>query len=197
MYLNKLAEGTYKLVYRPIFQMINIQVHKGQRWNVSSDYLIKEKSIIKMLTQSQYIAYKDLKIEDSKVSLKVLSNNMNTVQVHAFAFSYLPSTFPVLLQSVKSIKSEEFSETFSLLANNNVYLSEKSLGDEIKYVLERKRKNTFMGNTLEKPSSLLKRHFVKETNQDQEQLKAERDYGESMKKRGQRSSSWQRSAPRP
>jgi hypothetical protein len=184
MYLNKLAEGTYKLVYRPIFQMINIQVHKGQRWNVSSDYLIKEKSIIKMLTQSQYIAYKDLKIEDSKVSLKVLSNNMNTVQVHAFAFSYLPSTFPVLLQSVKSIKSEEFSETFSLLANNNVYLSEKSLGDEIKYVLERKRKNTFMGNTLEKPSSLLKRHFVKETNQDQEQLKAERDYGESMKKRG-------------
>jgi hypothetical protein len=183
IYLNKLTEGTYKFVYRTIFQVIMIQVHKGQRWEASPDYLIKEKAIIKMMTQSQYIAYKDLKIQDKNVSFKVLSNNMDSVQVHAFAYSYLPTTLATMIQSVKSIKADETSESFTLLANSNVFLSEKSLGDEIKYVLERKRKNTFMGNTLEKPSSLLKRHFVRETNQDQEQLKAERDYGESLKRK--------------
>lgn len=183
LYLNKLPEGTYRFVYRPIFQIITITVHKGQRWDVSRDYLIKEKSILKMMTQSQYIAYKDFQINDREVSFSVLSNNMNSVQVHAFAFSYVPSTYASLVQSVKSIKVDETSETFNLVANSNVFLSEKSLGDEIKYVLERKRKNTFMGNTLEKPSSLLKRHFVRETNQDQEQLKTEKDYGESLKRK--------------
>jgi hypothetical protein len=183
IFLNKLPEGTYRFTYKSTFQMITVTVHRGQRWEVSPDYLIKDKSILKMMTQSQYIAYKDFSIQDHNVSLKVLSNNMSSVQVHAFAFSYLPSTYTSLVQSVKSIKVDESSESFNLVANSNVFLSEKSLGDEIKYVLERKRKNTFMGNTLEKPSSLLKRHFVRETNQDQEQLKAERDYGEAMKRK--------------
>lgn len=70
--------------------------------------------------------------------------------------------------SVKALKAQEGTESFELSSNSNVYLSEKSLSDEVKYVLERKRKNTFMGNTLDKPSSLLKRHFVKVTQQDQE-----------------------------
>jgi hypothetical protein len=182
IYLNKLTEGIYRFIYRPLSIIINLTVHKGQRWETSPDYLIKDKSIVKMMSQSQYIAYKDFSIKEKNVSFKVMSNNMGSVQVHAFAFSYVPNTFPTLLQSVKSIKIDENSESFNLVANANVFLSEKSLGDEIKYVLERKRKNTFMGNTLEKPSSLLKRHFVRETNQDQEQLKAERDYGEALKR---------------
>jgi hypothetical protein len=182
IFLNKLTEGTYRFVYRPLSQIITVQVHKGQRWEASSEYLIKENAIVKLMTQSQYISYKDLNISDKSVGFKVMSNNLSSVQVHAFAFSYLPSTFPTLLQSVKNLKVDETSETFNIITNNNVFLSEKNLGDEIKYVLERKRKNTFMGNTLDKPSSLLKRHFVKETNQDQEQLKAEKDYGDSMKR---------------
>jgi hypothetical protein len=183
IYLTKLEVGTYKFLYRKQQVTISIQVHKGKRWEASPDYLVKEKSIMKLMTQSLYIAYKDMNIENKKVSFTVLSNNMNTVQVHAFAYSYMPTALDSLIQSVKSLKASENAELFTLTANANVYLSEKNLGDEIKYVLERKRKHTFMGNTLEKPSSLLKRHFVRETNQDQEQLNAERDYGDSLKRR--------------
>ena len=183
VYLTKLTPGTYKFLYRSLSVIITIKVHKGTRWEASADYLIKERSILKLLTQSLYLAYKDLKVDAGKVSFTVLSNNMSSVQVHAFAYSYVPTTFATMSQAIKSIKVSETSESFKFSTNTNAYLSEKSLGDEIKYVLERKRKNTFMGNTLEKPSSLLKRHFMRETNQDQEQLNVERDYGAAMKKR--------------
>ena len=43
---------------------------------------------------------------------------------------------------------------FKLVPNmtfRNVYLNNKVLGDEYKYVLERKKQNRYVGNTLDKP----------------------------------------------
>ena len=182
VYLNQLAEGLYRFTYRELQVSIIINVHKGKRWEASPEFLVKDKSIIKLVNQSLYIAYNNFKVEGKKVSFNVLSNNMKTVQVHAFAYSYFPTTFNSIFQSVKQFKVSDGTESFQLGQNSNVYLSQKGLSDEIKYVLERKRKNTFMGNTLDKPSSLLKRHFVRETQQDQEQLKGERDFEASKKK---------------
>ena len=181
LYLTKLTEGRFEFKYRSLCVAITVKVHKGKRWDVSADYLIRDRSILKLITQSEYLAYKDLKIDNQKVSLNILNNNMSSVQVHAFAYSYLPTTFNSLVQSVKSVKVSETSESFNFSKNSNIYLSEKNLADEIKYVLERKRKNTFMGNTLEKPSSLLKRHFVRDTNQDQEVLNPETGYGDAVR----------------
>ena len=184
VYLSKLPEGFYRFIYREHTVNIFVNVHKGKRWEGAENYLVKDKSIIKVLNQSLYLAYKDFKINGKKVSFDVLSNNMGSVQVHAFAFSYFPTNLSNLTQSIKSLKVDENTESFELGSNTNVFLSEKSLSDEVKYVLERKRKSTFMGNTLEKPSSLLKRHFVKQTQQDQEQLKAERDYESAKIRQG-------------
>jgi hypothetical protein len=44
-----------------------------------------------------------------------------------------------------------------------VFLNNKTLGDEICYVLERRNQKKFIGNTLEKPNILLKKTFVRDT----------------------------------
>src|SRR3990167_1008667 len=185
IYLTGLKEGHYKFLYRATSVSIAINVHKGKRWEASSEYLVKDRSVIRLLNQNLYLTYKNFQIANRKVSFQVRSNNLNNVQVHATAFTYLPPTISEIQGSLDSLRVLQDAEVFNLNSNSNVFLSEKSLSDEIKYVLERKRKNTFMGNTLDKPSSLLKRHFVRETVQDQETLKAERDYGDAKKKNAQ------------
>ena len=49
-------------------------------------------------------------------------------------------------------------------------MSDNSLGDEIRYVLERKELAIQLGNTLERPSLLLKRDLVGKTSFDDEIL---------------------------
>jgi hypothetical protein len=54
---------------------------------------------------------------------------------------------------------------------NNFYVSNNRIGDEIRYVLDRKELTSQLGNTLERPSLLHKREFVRKTNFDNEVLK--------------------------
>lgn len=112
IYLNKLEKGVYRLTYRDYQVSVLINVHKGKRWEASQNYLVQEKAITKLLNQSLYLAYKDLKIENKKVSFTVLSNNMPTVQVHAFAYSYFPTALQTMITSVKSLKAQEGTESF-------------------------------------------------------------------------------------
>jgi hypothetical protein len=77
----------------------------------------------------------------------------------------------------RTFRVQESVDVFKFAAYENTYLSEKNLSDEINYVLERKGKQTFMGNTLEKPSGLVKRHFNKKTTAETEHLEVERDFG--------------------
>lgn len=50
------------------------------------------------------------------------------------------------------------------------------MGDEYKYVLERKKQTRYVGNTLDKPQLLLKRTFLEDTNLRSEQVSGETAY---------------------
>lgn len=49
-------------------------------------------------------------------------------------------------------------------------MSNKKMSDEIRYVFERKQLEGKLGNTLERPSLLIKKNFIKETSIDSENL---------------------------
>lgn len=178
--LSELKEGHYRLRFLNEHQqkVINITVHKGQRWELSNQYLITENSIIKLLSQSNYLVYRDLELNDDKFKVKILSNQPSTVKVHLLGFNHLTPIIENIKNSVKAFTAFESEEKFEFAKSENTYLSEKNLSDEIKYVLERKRKARYMGNTLDKPSSLLKRHFNKKTSAENEHLDIERDYSD-------------------
>ena len=50
-------------------------------------------------------------------------------------------------------------------------MSNRTLGDEYRYVFDRKEAERQLGNTLERPSLLNKRLFVRKTEMDKEDLK--------------------------
>ena len=55
------------------------------------------------------------------------------------------------------------SQEFITIKNKNKYLNNKILSDEMQYVLDRKQYEINLGNSLEKPSLLLKPQFIRDT----------------------------------
>ena len=55
------------------------------------------------------------------------------------------------------------NQEFTTIKNKNKYLNNKILSDEMQYVLDRKQYEINLGNSLEKPSLLLKPQFIRDT----------------------------------
>ena len=60
-------------------------------------------------------------------------------------------------------RKEKEKKQFQFKENKNIYLNNKILSDELKYVLDRKQYQINLGNSLEQPSLLLKPQFIRET----------------------------------
>lgn len=63
-----------------------------------------------------------------------------------------------------------FSSSFLFRQQESIFMSNKKVSDEIRYVFERKQLEGKLGNTLERPSLLIKKNFIKETSIDSENL---------------------------
>lgn len=53
----------------------------------------------------------------------------------------------------------------------NIYDSEQVMSDELRYVIKRKQQESIMGNVLDKPSLLIQKQFVQDTQTENESLK--------------------------
>jgi hypothetical protein len=63
-----------------------------------------------------------------------------------------------------------FTSSFMFKNQPSIYMSNKKVSDEIRYVFERKQLEAKLGNTLERPSLLIKKNFIRDTNEDTETL---------------------------
>jgi hypothetical protein len=181
LYLSGLKQGHYLFYYNRLLdsKKISIRIHKGQRWDVSDQYLMKDTEVIKMMNQSNYLTYTNLKRTGQELQLSVMSNELDSVKVHVLGYNYFPDHINYIMQSLKGNCLTEKAEVTSFAKNFCEYYCEKELSDELKYALERKGRPTFMGNTLEKPSGLVKRHFENKTQADRESLNTEKQYQQS------------------
>ena len=60
----------------------------------------------------------------------------------------------------------------------NMFESNNAIGDEIRYVFDRQKKDNRMGNTLERPTLLMKKLFTKTTSTNDEVLKSGTSYAQ-------------------
>ena len=65
---------------------------------------------------------------------------------------------------------QAYSNIFMFRNQESIFMSNKKVSDEIRYVFERKQLEGKLGNTLDRPSLLIKKNFIKETSIDSETL---------------------------
>ena len=165
--ISLLESGIYRLFFKHSNQYIKIFVHKKKMWENSNSMVFKDK-IVYNPNFKQPIFFEIIEFtrnSDTGKSEILLKLNKNTpfVKIHILASQFLENNPQNLIELFKNscIKSERFIK--KLPDWNNVFFESNSLNEEIKYVMERNNLEGFIGNCLEKPSLLLKRHFNRNT----------------------------------
>ena len=85
------------------------------------------------------------------------------------ATSFLPYDVCALANLMHN-ESYFYASTFAFARWKNLYQSNRQLSDEIRYVLDRKKLESQLGNSLERPSLLMKRNYVGGTQVGEESL---------------------------
>lgn len=168
--------GFYIFKYLDIDITVEITVIQGERWKFSDSFVAEKHQLTKMISDLSYMTIESYSVKDNKVRAKINCNNPSQLKVHALGFTFYPTYLQNLHNTCRKMCPHYVRETFGFPQCSNSFMSEKLLGDEINYVLNRKNKPSYVGNTLEKPPVLLKRHYNKNTIETEEQLQTGQDF---------------------
>ena len=166
--LPKLAKGNYLLTING--HNIEIKVIKGKVIDIP-DFIVTENGSIRYNNNLENsIAIENFSYENNELKIKLNKNNKsnNHPRVHINCVQYLPDKLNKNLMEFKesiffSNKIKNQNVEFKYNKNKNEYLNNKILSDEMQYVLDRRQYEINLGNSLEKPSLLMKPQFIRDT----------------------------------
>lgn len=153
--LDKLPAGDYDLVLKTAAARIRIRLTAGDRLG---------RFVVGSRRQLETPPLPPLQIEsiasaDGKLKVK-LQNASKVARVHIFATRYIPEYSAY--HDLSRVRAAEPS-LFSQSPAESVYLTGRNIGDEYRYIIDRKYATKFPGNMLERPSLLLNPWAVRET----------------------------------
>ena len=166
--LPKLSKGNYRLQINE--NNIEITVIKGEVMDIQ-DFIVTEKGNIRYNNNIEpSIAIEKMSYENKELKIKLNKNNKSTncPRIHINCVQYLPNKLNKNLESFKQsqfymYKMRNENQIFFTEKIKNKYLNNKILSDEMQYVLDRKQYEINLGNSLEKPSLLMKPQFIRDT----------------------------------
>lgn len=159
--LDKLPAGDYDLLLKSTGAKIRVRMTDGDRLG---------RFVVGSRRQLETPAVAPLQIEsisaaDGKLKIK-LQNATAVARVHVFATRYLPEYSAYhQFSRVRAAEPYQFAQSPAI----SVYLTGRNIGDEYRYIIDRKYATKYPGNMLERPSLLLNPWAVRET-QTGEQL---------------------------
>ncbi len=119
--------------------------------------------------------------DQSQIDIQLDDFSKDT-RVHVVSTHYLQA-FAFLFPLLKNVAKEEFASTlFPFATWKNLFLSDREMNEEIRYVLDRKYAKSQVGNTLDKPRLLLKRKFHQNTQYTKENVKEGTQYDKIAQK---------------
>eukprot|EP01122_Echinamoeba_exundans_P014341 TRINITY_DN6463_c0_g1_i1.p1 TRINITY_DN6463_c0_g1~~TRINITY_DN6463_c0_g1_i1.p1 ORF type:complete len:1433 (+),score=359.11 TRINITY_DN6463_c0_g1_i1:430-4728(+) len=163
-----LPRGNYELILRDKQQIISVKVAKGVKHDVA---LLGEK---RQLERSQTVALQisDVELPTNKSPLKIVLKNWTpSTRVHVFVTEFWPEYQLLGLHDrLPGLTSQDISSPQSS------YLNGRTLGDEYRYILDRRYAKVYPGNTLQRPSLLLQPRVTQSTTTAHESLDMPHDF---------------------
>lgn len=153
--ISGLKEGDYDLWLKSLNRHVRIRIAPGET---------KHGYVLGNVRQLETKPLKALQVENVKVDDKELiiqlSNASKFARVHLFATRFAPA-FPAGNHLAKITQAEPYAIRTS--PAESVYLAGRNIGDEYRYIIDRKYAKKFPGNTLERPSLLLNPWVLRST----------------------------------
>ena len=190
-----LQNGTYKLEYLdgPKIRYVSITVHKGEQWQGSDGFILKKNCLQENVQSNEVVRISKVEViedvaeerkDDNQQTHQVkvwLDNYSKGVHVHAFATQFNAGDPEVLGDIIKGQIRQSYSYSrFGFAHWQNFYQNNRQLSDEIRYVFDRKQLESQLGNTLDRPTLLMKRNFTRKTQMDDERLNTGDAFAENL-----------------
>ena len=188
--ISGLAEGIYSLWLKDIDETISIYVSKGAHWHQNNKFILSNNILLDTQGNNDNIVITDVKLysrEDDPelvdILIKTHIDQPKLARFHIFAAQFIDSDRDRIPKELYSCTSEDSQTETSLEVEESQFLNNKNIGEEYRYILDRKSKARFIGNNLEKPPVLLKRTFLRETEKNEEDLEDSKEFEPSVAKR--------------
>ena len=173
---NGLAPGDYRLYHKDSQQNMTIRVVAGKR---SVGYVFNQTRTLE-LDERAPAHLVDLKANKNTLTINV-ANVDDLTRVHVVATRFLPE-FDIYRNLGHSGHPGLYRGTSARLPN--LFLSGRKIGDEFRYILERRYAQKLPGNMLERPELLLNPWAVRDTDSGQEKLSKGEKYSRKSSGRG-------------
>lgn len=167
--LSQLPAGDFDLLLKSTGHRIHIRVTEGPKLG---------QFVLGIHRQLETPRLEPLQIESvvpaaGAVTIK-LRNATKFSRVHVFATRYVPEYDAfVKLAAIRSPEPVLFRQSPA----ESVYLTGRNIGDEYRYIIDRKYANKFPGNMLDRPSLLLNPWAVRSTETGEQEARAGGDFG--------------------
>ena len=186
---HNLIKGNYYLLFGEGLDdyliKIDINVNEGTHWMNLENYIINSKLYIENSENKTPIYLKNLNIDKENNLIKFecakTRRNIKYTRAYIYFFQYQIPKINIFFDEYHNIlKKDTQNFVYERLDQwENIYLSNKTLNEEMEYTINRKNNNEDkLGNNLPLPSLLLKRDFIKECDNEEEKLKKEKKYEE-------------------
>jgi len=183
---HNLKKGTYRLIFGEGIEdnltKINIIVNEGTHWMNLKNYIINSNGYIENSEIKTPIYLQKLNIDKSNNIIKFecakTQRNIKYTHANIYFFQYQTPEVNLFFDEYYKMLNKD---TENLIINEffkwkNIYLSNKTLNEEMEYVLHRKNYGEHIGNTLPFPSLLLKKSYIKDCYNEEEKIEEGEDY---------------------
>ena len=121
------------------FRMI-IHVHRGQTWNNVQNFIQKQTCIQEIMQSQKMIKISESLLQNNKTRLRLrLADFSKDARVHILATKFFqPDYFPLYTVLGQAAKNKFDSSVFGFAKWSNMLMSNRTLGDEYRYVFDRK-----------------------------------------------------------
>jgi hypothetical protein len=174
--LTGLTAGDYDMWLKSENQRVRIRVVKGKQ---QAGYVLGKLRHLQ-LPALKPVQVADIATDNDNVTIQ-LRDFSSFTRVHVYATRYLP-TFSAFTDLGK-VRDVGLDGAFPL-TSESLYLAGRNIGDEYRYVLDRRNQKKYPGNMLERPALLLNPWVVRSTESGEQLAQAGEDYKKMLKEAG-------------
>lgn len=150
-------------------ESIKIKINETQKLSKNSEIENKLESEENKPTNNEEIVKKENSV-----------NYMNKFRIHLLAFNFLKNESFIFTEKHLLANKDKTTISKQKIKNwDSLFLESRCLNEEVQYVHERKNYEKLLGNSLEKPTLLMKKKFIRKT----QNVKNPIDKGTEYKKR--------------
>ncbi len=155
LHIEGLAPGDYELFLKQTRQSISIRVTAGKR---NSGFILSDNRVLED-NRLDPVQIRSVNVADGKATIR-LGNVSKMTRLHVYATRFVPHWDGFAALDVGGVPSPY---TMRLSKKRSLYVEEREIGEEYRYVLDRRYAAKYAGNMLARPGLILNPWSVRKT----------------------------------